>query len=54
MKDKGQNNPDLKMLKLHLTQILDTAISDTDELKSLQKRETEKQSYKMMVCKLCL
>lgn len=42
MKDKGHNYPDLKLLMLHLTQVLDTAISDRDELKSLQKKETKK------------
>lgn len=44
MEDKGQNYPDLKLLSLHLMQVLDTAISDIDKLKNLQKRETEKKS----------
>lgn len=32
----------LKLLKLHLMQVLDTAISDINKLKSFQKRETIK------------
>lgn len=42
MKDKGHNYPDLKLPMLHLTQILDTAISDRDELKSVQKKKKQK------------
>lgn len=44
MEDKGHNYPDLKLLRLHLMQVLDTAISDIGKLKSLQKRETKKKS----------
>lgn len=39
MEDKGHNYPDLKLLGLHLMQVLDIATSDIKKLKSLQKRE---------------
>lgn len=42
MKDKEHNCSDLKLLMLHLTQVLDAAVSDIDELKSLQKKRNKK------------
>lgn len=41
MTDKEHNCSDLKLLMLHLTQVLD-AVSDIDELKSLQKKRNKK------------
>lgn len=58
MEDKGHNYPDLKLLSLHLMQVLDTVISDIDKLKNLQKRETEKslrkQCFVNMTCEKIL
>ena len=58
MEDKGHNYPDLKLLRFHLMQVLDTAISDIDKLKSVQKRETKKslrkQCFVSMTCEQML
>ena len=56
MEDKEHNNPALKLLRLHLMQVLDAELSDIDKLKSLQKKETKKvlENKKIMLHKQML